>query len=79
VPVDARDRYCGVPLGLAGGDALGATVQRWPRAAIDTRFGTLRRFQAGGRWAAGETTDDTAQAMGLADLSLAAAALVIAA
>ena len=71
--VDRRERFRGALLGLACGDALGAAVEGWPRPDIAAAFGTLRDFQAGPIWAHGETTDDTAQAVDLAESLLATA------
>ena len=71
--VDRRERFRGALLGLACGDALGAAVEGWPRPDIAGAFGTLRDFQAGPIWAHGETTDDTAQAVDLAESLLATA------
>ena len=71
--VDRRERFRGALLGLACGDALGAAVEGWPRPDIAAAFGTLRDFQTGPIWAHGETTDDTAQAVDLAESLLATA------
>ena len=71
--VDRRERFRGALLGLACGDALGAAVEGWSRPDIAGAFGTLRDFQAGPIWAHGETTDDTAQAVDLAESLLATA------
>ncbi len=71
--VDRRERFRGALLGLACGDALGAAVEGWSRPDIAATFGTLRDFQTGPVWARGETTDDTAQAVALAESLLATA------
>ncbi len=71
--VDRRERFRGALLGLACGDALGAAVEGWSRPDIAAAFGTLRDFQVGPIWAHGETTDDTAQAVDLAESLLATA------
>ena len=68
---DLPDRYRGTLLGLACGDALGAAVEGWSKPEIAARFGTLRDFQPSLHWARGETTDDTAQAIALAESLLA--------
>jgi ADP-ribosyl-[dinitrogen reductase] hydrolase len=63
-----RDRYRGCLLGLAVGDALGATLEFMSRADIAARFGTLRDIVGGG-WLnlpAGEVTDDTQMALCIA-------------
>jgi ADP-ribosyl-[dinitrogen reductase] hydrolase len=63
------NRAQGVLLGLACGDALGASVEFLPRAAIAERYPDgLRDFTTGGPWnvAIGETTDDTRMALDLA-------------
>ncbi len=58
--VDRRERFRGALLGFACVDALGTTLEGWPRPDIAATFGTLRDFQSGAVWARGETTDDTA-------------------
>ena len=68
---DLRDRYRGTLLGLACGDALGAAVEGWSHSEIAARFGILGDFQPSRHWARGETTDDTAQAIALAESLLA--------
>jgi ADP-ribosyl-[dinitrogen reductase] hydrolase len=58
------DRYLGVLVGGAVGDALGATVEFMDRAAIQARYG-LHTEILGGGWLdleAGEVTDDSAMA-----------------
>lgn len=62
------DRYRGVLLGKASGDALGATVEFMSRAEIRERYGVHREI-AGGGWlqlSAGEVTDDTQMALCIA-------------
>lgn len=63
-----RDRYRGVLLGKAAGDALGATVEFMSREAIRQQYGELRDIIGGG-WLslpAGEFTDDTQMALCIA-------------
>lgn len=70
-----RDRILGALLGLALGDALGATLEFMPREQVRRRFpGGLREIVGGGPfgWKPGETTDDTAMALGVARGVLAA-------
>jgi ADP-ribosyl-[dinitrogen reductase] hydrolase len=65
---ELRDRYRGVLLGKAVGDALGATVEFMSRDAIQSRYGTLRDIVGGG-WLSlpkGEVTDDTQMALCIA-------------
>jgi ADP-ribosylglycohydrolase len=70
-----RDRAYGTLAGLAVGDALGMPTQMLPRREVERLFPTLTWFQDGppenlispGR-PAGEVTDDTQQALMLADL-----------
>jgi ADP-ribosyl-[dinitrogen reductase] hydrolase len=59
-----RDRYRGVLLASAAGDALGATVEFLSPADIRSRYGVLRDIVGGGwlRLPAGEVTDDTQMA-----------------
>lgn len=60
-PSDVRDRARAAMLGLAIGDALGATVEFLTRSEIRARHGVLREIQGGG-WLGlrpGEVTDDT--------------------
>ena len=59
-----RDRYRGVLLGMAAGDALGATLEFMSRAEIRERYGVHREIIGGG-WLnlpPGEVTDDTQMA-----------------
>src|SRR5918999_4946618 len=65
-----RDRYAGTLLGLACGDALGGPVEFLNRDEIAARFPTGVNEFIGGGWlslAPGEVTDDTEQALILAD------------
>src|SRR5215216_6068984 len=68
--VSLHDRYVGTLLGLACGDALGGPVEFVNRDEIAARFPTgVSEFIGGGwlRLAPGEVTDDTAQALILAE------------
>src|SRR3954452_11213754 len=59
-----RERFTGCLLGLACGDALGATLEFLSRDEIRSRYGQLRELTGGG-WlhlAPGEVTDDTQMA-----------------
>lgn len=63
-----EERALGAFLGFACGDALGATVEFMTRREIEGKYG-LHRKMIGGGWlhlAPGQTTDDTAMALGLA-------------
>ncbi len=63
-----RDRFRGCLVGLAVGDALGATVENLRREEIRARFG-LHTEMVGGGWLdlePGEGTDDTAMALCIA-------------
>lgn len=63
-----RDRYRGVLLGKAAGDALGATLEFMSLDAIREQYGELRDIIGGG-WLnlpAGEITDDTQMALCIA-------------
>lgn len=63
-----QDRYRGVLLGKAVGDALGATLEFMTREQIKARYGELRDIIGGG-WLhlpAGEITDDTQMALCIA-------------
>lgn len=70
------DRACGAYLGLAIGDALGATVEFMTPREIQHRFaaeGGLHRRIVGGGWlklAAGQVTDDTTMSLALGDALL---------
>lgn len=58
------ERFTGCLLGLACGDALGATLEFLSRDEIRARYGQLREMIGGGwlRLAPGEVTDDTQMA-----------------
>lgn len=58
-----RERAAGCLVGLAVGDALGASMEFKPR----NRGPRVTEMVGGGLWAAGETTDDTDQAALLAE------------
>ena len=63
-----RDQYRGVMLGMAAGDALGATVEFQPPEQIAASYGVHRAIVGGG-WlnlAPGEITDDTQMALCIA-------------
>lgn len=65
-PLSLPDRYRGVLLGLASGDALGGPVEFIKRDAIAARFPDGVREFVGGGWLdldPGEITDDTQQAL----------------
>ena len=59
--VDVVDRIGGGLLGVAAGDALGATLEFMTASEIRRRFGTHREITGGGpfRWRPGQGTDDT--------------------
>lgn len=61
------DRALGAYLGLAIGDALGATVEFLTPAEIQSRYGTHQRMIGGGwlRLAPGQVTDDTQMSLAL--------------
>ncbi|MGE5675115.1 MAG: ADP-ribosylglycohydrolase family protein [Mycobacterium leprae] len=62
-------RYVGALLGLACGDALGATVEFMDRAQVRLQYPDgLREIVGGGPWSVkpGEWTDDTAMALAVA-------------
>jgi ADP-ribosyl-[dinitrogen reductase] hydrolase len=68
--ISLRDRYVGTLLGLACGDALGGPVEFLNRDVIAARFPTGVTEFIGGGWlglAPGEVTDDTQQALILAE------------
>jgi ADP-ribosyl-[dinitrogen reductase] hydrolase len=68
--ISLRDRYAGTLLGLACGDALGGPVEFLNRDEIAARFPTGVTEFIGGGWlnlAPGEVTDDTQQALILAE------------
>ena len=58
---DRHDRILGGLLGVAVGDALGATVEFMPAEAIAERYGPHIEIVGGGAfdWRAGQGTDDT--------------------
>ena len=62
-----EDRALAAYLGLAAGDALGATVEFMTRSEIVARYGVLRDIVGGGwlRLAPGAVTDDTEMALAL--------------
>ncbi|MCA9864018.1 MAG: ADP-ribosylglycohydrolase family protein [Thermomicrobiales bacterium] len=65
-PQSLQDRYRGVLLGVACGDALGGPVEFQDRAAIAQRFPNGVREFVGGGWLdldPGEITDDTQQTL----------------
>jgi len=65
----SQEQFVGCMLGLACGDALGATLEFLSRDEIRTRYGQLRDIVGGGwlRLVAGEVTDDTQMATCLAE------------
>ncbi len=65
----SQEQFAGCMLGLACGDALGATLEFLSRDEIRTRYGQLRDIVGGGwlRLVAGEVTDDTQMATCLAE------------
>ena len=68
--IPLRDRYIGTLLGLACGDALGGPVEFLKRDVIAARFPTGVTEFIGGGWLdldPGEVTDDTQQALILAE------------
>lgn len=65
----AVDRAIGSLVGLAIGDALGAPVEGWSARRISEQFGTLMHFADTGRLP-GAYTDDTQQALCIADVLL---------
>jgi ADP-ribosyl-[dinitrogen reductase] hydrolase len=68
--ISLRDRYAGTLLGLACGDALGGPVEFLNRDVIESRFPTAVTEFIGGGWLdldPGEVTDDTQQALILAE------------
>ncbi len=68
--ISLRDRYAGTLLGLACGDALGGPVEFLNRDEIAARFPTGVTEFIGGGWLRldpGEVTDDTQQALILAE------------
>lgn len=71
---DIADRAVAAYLGLAIGDALGATVEFLTPREIRARHGTHRDIVGGGwlQLRAGQVTDDTTMALALGDAILAA-------
>ena len=67
------DRACGVLLGTAAGDALGAGYEFGPPLPADT----LVTMKGGGSlgWAPGEWTDDTSMALAIAEVGATGADL----
>ncbi|HEY8292796.1 MAG TPA: ADP-ribosylglycohydrolase family protein [Thermomicrobiales bacterium] len=65
----SEERFAGCMLGLACGDALGATLEFLSRDEIRARYGQLRDIVGGGwlRLAPGEVTDDTQMATCIAE------------
>jgi ADP-ribosyl-[dinitrogen reductase] hydrolase len=68
------DRACGAMLGLAIGDALGATVEFMTPREIAAQYGVHDRICGGGwlRLPSGQVTDDTTMSFALAEAYLAA-------
>jgi len=71
---DSRERARGAFYGLALGDALGMPTQQMPRSFVATRYGAIDGFHAGpaensisAGMAPGTITDDTEQALLLAE------------
>jgi ADP-ribosyl-[dinitrogen reductase] hydrolase len=64
-----EEQFAGCMLGLACGDALGATLEFLSRDEVRTRYGQLREIVGGGwlRLAPGEVTDDTQMSTCLAE------------
>jgi ADP-ribosyl-[dinitrogen reductase] hydrolase len=64
-----QEQFAGCMLGLACGDALGATLEFLSREEIHARYGQLRDIVGGGwlRLAPGEVTDDTQMATCIAE------------
>ncbi|MHB8645484.1 MAG: ADP-ribosylglycohydrolase family protein [Thermomicrobiales bacterium] len=69
----SEDQFAGCLLGLACGDALGATLEFLSRDEIRARYGQLRDIVGGGwlRLAPGEVTDDTQMATCIAESIIA--------
>ena len=64
---DHRDRIRGGLLGLATGDALGAPLEGASPEDAAAAAGRGLEMTGGGSWVAGESTDDTAMALALAE------------
>jgi ADP-ribosyl-[dinitrogen reductase] hydrolase len=64
-----RDRALGAYLGLAIGDALGATVEFMTATEIASQYGVHRQIRGGGwlKLKAGDVTDDTTLSLALGD------------
>lgn len=64
-----RERFIGVPLGAAVGDALGAPVEFMAARDIAQNYGTVREMKGGGAydWKCGEYTDDASLTLCLAE------------
>ncbi|MBF0354214.1 MAG: ADP-ribosyl-[dinitrogen reductase] hydrolase [Alphaproteobacteria bacterium] len=64
---DIKRRAMGAYLGLAIGDALGATVEFLTKREIETQYGTHKKMIGGGwlKLKPGQTTDDTAMSIAL--------------
>ncbi len=69
----SEEQFAGCLLGLACGDALGATLEFLSRDDIRARYGQLRAIIGGGwlRLAPGEVTDDTQMATCIAESVIA--------
>ncbi len=65
----SEEQFAGCLLGLACGDALGATLEFLSRDEVRARYGQLREIVGGGwlRLAPGEVTDDTQMATCIAE------------
>ncbi len=65
----SEEQFAGCLLGLACGDALGATLEFLPRDEIRAQYGQLRDIVGGGwlRLVPGEVTDDTQMATCIAE------------
>lgn len=76
---DRKDRAMAAYLGLAVGDALGATVEFMTPREISARFGTHRRIVGGGwlRLRPGQVTDDTTMSLYLGEAILAEGGRVV--
>ena len=74
VPLSRWDRALGAYLGLAAGDALGATVEFMRPREIQQRYGTHRDIVGGGwlKLAPGQVTDDTTMSLVLGQVLLEA-------
>lgn len=72
-PTVSQEQFAGCILGLACGDALGATLEFLSRDEIRARYGQLRDIIGGGwlRLTPGEVTDDTQMATCIAESIIA--------